>query len=104
VSGGEGGRNALSEARDLVRAAREAELGVFEKEDPLMLLPFELRFLSRQEPPDRWVVDLTSDGDELVPPQRYWIISKTEDRLFVPEEYVPLFVEKGWRRKRVGPG
>lgn len=104
ASGGEDGRNALSEARDLVRAAREAELGVFEKEDPLMLLPFELRFLSRQEPPDRWVVDLTSDGDELVPPQRYWTISNTEDRLFVPEEYVPLFVEKGWRRKKVGPG
>jgi hypothetical protein len=69
-----------------------------------MLLPFELRFLSRQEPPDRWVVDLTSDGDELVPPQRYWTISNAEDRLFVPEEYVPLFVEKGWRRNKVGPG
>jgi hypothetical protein len=51
ASGGEAGRNALSEARHLVRAAREDELGVFEKEDPLMLLPFELRFLSRREPP-----------------------------------------------------
>jgi hypothetical protein len=102
ASGREDG-NALSEARDLVRAARKDELGVFEKADPLMLLPFELRFLSRQEPPDRWVVDLTSDGDELVPPQRYWTIPNAEDRLFVPEEYVPLFVEKGWRRKEVAP-
>jgi hypothetical protein len=34
----------------------------------------------------------------LVPPQFYFEVANPEDRLFVPAEYVPLFVERGWRR------
>ena len=31
-------------------------------------------------------------------PQAYATIANPEDRLYVPSEYVPLFVEAGWRR------
>jgi hypothetical protein len=59
---------------------------------------FELRFLSRRQPPDRWVIDLGRDDDALLPPQAYFTIPNPEDRLYIPGEYVPLFVEAGWRR------
>jgi hypothetical protein len=104
------GDNALAEARTWVRAAREAGAGVFSKDDPL-LQAFEVRFLSRQStievdrgerevrrPPDRWVIDLSKEDVALLPPQHYHTIPFPEDRLFVPAEYVPLFVEHGWRR------
>jgi hypothetical protein len=61
-------------------------------------MPFELRFLARRSPPDRWVIDLSADDDRLHPPQSYIAIPNAEDRLFLPAEYVPLFVENGWRR------
>jgi endonuclease YncB( thermonuclease family) len=106
-----GGRSALGEARSWVRAAREAGRGVFSSEDRLLLQAFELRFLSRQStvddeegeravrrPPDRWVIDLTKDDGDLLPPQEYHTITYPEDRLFVPAEYVPLFAERGWWR------
>ena len=105
------GDNALAEARAWVRAAREAETGVFSEDDPLLLEAFEVRFLSRQStiendrgerevrrPPDRWVIDLSKEDDALLPPQHYHTIPFPEDRLFVPSEYVPLFVEHGRRR------
>jgi hypothetical protein len=50
-------------------------------------------------PPDRWVIYLSDDGVFLIPPQEYYTVSEAEDRLFIPEEYVPLFVEAGWRRR-----
>ncbi len=91
------GEGSLSAARRSVREARERKLGIF-GEDTLRVLPFEVRYLARRRPPDRWVVDLRSSGDTLPPPQRYHEIPNQEDRLFVPEEYVPLFVEAGWSR------
>jgi hypothetical protein len=60
-------------------------------------MPFELRFIARRQPPDRWVIDLSSDSEELVPPQRYYRVANPEDRLFVPAEFVPLFTYVGWR-------
>lgn len=90
--------SSLRAARMAVRAARDEQRGVFEAADPLRLEPFELRYLAGRRPPSRWVLDLTSDGDMLLPPQRYFEIPNPEDRLFVPEQYVALFVEKGWRR------
>jgi endonuclease YncB( thermonuclease family) len=93
------GHNALSEARASVRDARDELTGVFDGEDPLRLQPFEVRFLSRREPPNRWVIDLGKDDDVLIQPQEYHTLPNIEDRLFVPEEHVPLFVEKGWRRQ-----
>jgi hypothetical protein len=89
---------ALRDARLAVRAAREAGAGVFNRDDPLKLEPFELRFLAGRRAPNRWVIDLSSDSDQLLPPQRYIEIARPEDRLFVPAEYVPLFEQRGWRR------
>jgi endonuclease YncB( thermonuclease family) len=89
---------ALRVARGFVRDARTQQLGLFEAADPLRLLPFELRFLARRSPPERWVIDLGRNDDTLIPPQGYFQVANPEDRLFVPAEYVPLFIEKGWQR------
>jgi hypothetical protein len=61
-------------------------------------LPFELRYLARRTAPERWVIDLGGNDDTLIPPQGYFQVANPEDRLFVPAEYVPLFVEAGWQR------
>ena len=87
----------LDDARQWVRTAREQGRGVYAAEDPLRLLPFELRFVSRRTPPDRWVIDLGAGDDRLLHPQLYVTIPNPEDRLFVPAQYVPLFESKGWR-------
>ena len=87
----------LGVARRSVREARGKKIGIF-GEEPLRVSPFEVRYLARRRPPDRWVLDLTSTDGVLLPPQRYYEIPNEEDRLFVPEEYVPLFVEAGWSR------
>jgi endonuclease YncB( thermonuclease family) len=87
----------LRAAREGVKAAREAGLGVY-GEDALRLEPFEVRYLARRRPPDRWLVDLSRTDDALLRPQGYREVAP-EDRLFVPEEFVPLFVEAGWRRE-----
>lgn len=84
---------ALSRARRSVKAARAAGLGIFAAEE-LEVGPFELRFLARREPPNRWVIDLTRDDDRLLPPQKYYRIAFPEDRLYVPSEYVPLFEQR----------
>jgi hypothetical protein len=94
---GSGDRRALDDARASVKEARAAGLGVFAPADPLLVYPFELRFMSRRSPPDRWVIDLAAGDDLLRRPQSYHEIANPEDRLFVPEEYVPLFATKGWR-------
>ena len=93
-----GRESSLRAARLAVRAARDAGHGVFAAADPLRLEPFELRYLAGRRAPSRWVIDLSSDSDRLLPPQRYIEIARPEDRLYVPAEYVPLFVERGWRR------
>lgn len=78
--------------------ARRDEVGLYQRGDPLRLQAFELRFLARRQPPDRWLVDLSSDADVLLPPQAYPEISLPEDRLFIPAECVPLWGERGWKR------
>jgi len=87
----------LRAAREGVKAAREEGLGIY-GEDALRLEPFEVRYLARRRPPDRWLVDLSRSDDALLRPQGYREVAP-EDRLFVPEEFVPLFVEAGWRRE-----
>jgi hypothetical protein len=89
----------LGEARTMVQDARQDHLGIFAQGDPLRLEPFELRFLAQQRVPNRWVIDLSRNDDVLVQPQNYFTIANSEDRLFVAEEFVPLFVERGWRRQ-----
>lgn len=88
----------LSRARDFVRAARAQHRGVFDAMDPLLFEPFELRLLAGRRVPMRWVIDLSRNDDVLLPPQSYYTIPQPEDRLFIPAEFVPLFIEKGWRR------
>lgn len=90
----------LRKAREGVLRARGEGKGIFDPTDPLQLEPFEIRFLAGQRPPTRWVIDLSKNDDVLIKPQKYYTIKNQEDRLFVPEEYVSLFVEKGWHRQR----
>lgn len=85
----------LSNARTWVKEARKNNIGLFEEGNTLVFEASELRFLSRRVPPNRWIIDMSSDSNELVDPQKYWQIFP-EDRLFIPPEFVPLFVEKGW--------
>lgn len=87
----------LDDARSWVRQARDQKLGIWDSNKPLRLQPSELRFLARRSPPDRWVIDLSAGDDQLHQPQLYYCIRNPEDRLFVPEQYVPLFKEKGWK-------
>jgi hypothetical protein len=87
---------ALRSARDWVHDARQQKIGIFDASNPLKLEPFEVRFLARRRPPGRWVIDLSKNDDILIKPQEYYSVPNVEDRLYVPEEYVSLFVEAGW--------
>ncbi len=91
--------SALSQARQWVKTNRQQKRGIFQQNDPLRLEAFELRFLSRRIPPNRWVIDLGKNNDVLIKPQNYYTITNIEDRLFIPEEYVDLFIEHGWRKQ-----
>jgi hypothetical protein len=87
----------LRSAREWFRNARQQKTGIFDEQNPLRLEPFELRFLARRCPPNRWVIDLGKNNNVLIKPQEYYTIPNVEDRLFIPEEYVPLFIGAGWQ-------
>ncbi|HEX6389957.1 MAG TPA: hypothetical protein VFZ89_10925 [Solirubrobacteraceae bacterium] len=91
-------KGSLGRARKWVSDARQNEIGIFDAADPLRLYPFELRFLARREPPTRWLIDLSASDDRLIPPQEYHTVANAEDRLWIPDEYLPLWVEHGWKR------
>ena len=59
----------LIAARAAVKNARAQQVGLYEAARPLRLQAFELRMLARRQPPDRWLIDLSGDGDTLIPPQ-----------------------------------
>jgi endonuclease YncB( thermonuclease family) len=86
----------LRQARDWAREARADGRGVYVRNEPLAIMPFELRFLARRQPPDRWVIDLSAESDQLIAPRRYYTVPNPEDRLFVPPEFVALFTHVGW--------
>jgi endonuclease YncB( thermonuclease family) len=90
----------LRKAREGVQRARRKGKGIFNPNEPLQLEPFEVRFLADQRRPTRWAIDLSKNDDILIKPQKYYTIKNQEDRLYIPEEYVSLFVEKGWKRQR----
>jgi hypothetical protein len=90
----------MTAARAWVSAARTAGIGVFDRTNPLKLLPFELRFLAQRRAPNRWIIDLGKDDNVLLKPENYYKITNLEDRLFIPEEFVPLFQAKGWKKQR----
>lgn len=87
----------LKMARAFVQAARQQHRGLFDMTSPLLLEPFELRFLCRRSLPGRHVIDLTSESNRLLPPSRYFEVPNPEDRLWIPAHYVPLFKEAGWQ-------
>jgi len=45
--------------------------GTVDLTDPLRLLPFEVRYLGRRTPPDRWVIDLSKNDSVLLKPLSY---------------------------------
>lgn len=92
--------NKLQAARKSVSDARTAKIGVFDAIDPLILLPYELRFIARKDTkgPDRFVIDLGNVGSNVIlKPEKYFKIKNYEDRLFIPKEFVPLFLLNGWQ-------
>lgn len=89
-------RDELKDTRDAVRTARAKGTGCYAPKDGLKLEPFELRFLARRQPPSRWVIDLSKDDNKLIPPHEYYTVPNLEDRLFVDEDYLPLFTTRGW--------
>lgn len=89
----------LRAARTAVANARTNRSGIFDNADPLILLPYELRFLARSgsSGPDRFVIDLgPGNGNTILRPEKYYTVANVEDRLFIPKEYVPLFLQNGW--------
>jgi len=89
----------LSRTAEFLENAREKHRGLFDAMEPMLLEPFELRLLSRRELPKRWVIDLSENDDVLIRPENYHQITHPEHRLFISAEYVPLFVEQGWKRQ-----
>jgi hypothetical protein len=92
-----GQKGDIKRARNFVKSARAAGLGVFEPADPLQFEAFEIRYLGRGAPPNRAIIDLSKSDDVMLRPQSYFTIPNPEDRLFVPSEFVPLFAARGWR-------
>lgn len=93
----------LGRSRQAAAAARAAGMGIHDPAGPLRLLPYELRMLGDRKAPSRWVIDLSAAEDDptLLPPEGYPLVAHPEDRLFIPAEYVPLFVQKGWQPARL---
>lgn len=86
-------------ARAAVRNARQKHLGLFDAMRPMLLEPFELRMLARRGAPSRFLIDMTKNDDVLIHPKNYWTVPHSEDRLWIPKTYVPLFVENGWNKQ-----
>lgn len=87
----------LAKARQWVKDNRSNRVGIFERADPLRLEPFEVRFLAKRTLPKRWVIDLGGNSGSMIRPDEYYTVPNPEDRLFIPEEYVPLFLRAGWK-------
>lgn len=86
----------LSEVRKSVKDAQTNHLGIFSKENPLLIQPFELRYLFRRQAPDRYVLDMSSkEHPVLLRPTKYFTVAY-EDRLFVDEIYLHLFKQRGY--------
>jgi endonuclease YncB( thermonuclease family) len=91
------GASKLKSARDAVASARQQKIGIFDAADPLRVMPFELRFLSRKKGPERYVINMADEGSTyLLDPSLYYTIPNAEDRLHIPPEYLPIFKAYGW--------
>lgn len=88
----------LNTARAAVALARSQGIGVFNPINPLRVMPFELRFISRKKGPERYVINLQDiGGNQLLNPAQYYTIANPEDRLHIPPEYLPIFLAFGWK-------
>lgn len=91
-------------SRQAVKDARVDKVGIFDdnatldeqKTGELILDAFELRYLARKEKPSRRLIDLNSDGNMIIDSANYFNVLP-EDRLFIPEHFVPLLISKGWQ-------
>ncbi len=86
-------------ARDNVGKARRNHKGLFDATDPALLEPCELRSIARRQLPGRYLIDMSRNDDVLLHPHNYYTVPHSEDRLFIPSQYVPLFVEQGWKKQ-----
>lgn len=103
---------ALVNARATTAAARTGKAGTWRTKPiladgdrhhgtnkPLMIDAHEFRAMWQLQPPHRWVVDMSGRHyGALIAPHRYTDVVHHEDRLYVPAEYVALWVERGWTR------
>ncbi len=89
--------NTLQKARELVKNARSKELLLFQAGNELILEAFELRYLGRKKAHSRWFINIES-GDYLLHHPLSYLHFLPEDRLFIPDHFVPLFESKGWYR------
>lgn len=90
----------LRRVRDEVARARAEGQGVWSRDRPNPYEPFELRYVARRAAPTRWVLDLSRPEAVVRPPAAYVEIPNAEDRLWIPEAYVPLLEATGWRVAR----
>jgi hypothetical protein len=117
----------LIDARAATAVARAARAGTWQADKPLMLDAHQLRAMWDLRPPHRWVVDLSgqhygaplsaartgrrpghrarrrSASRRLLAPYRYLDIPHHEDRLYIPLEFVSLWLERGWTRAAARP-
>ena len=104
----------IEKFRNVALEAEEHELGVWSYLDTI-LLPMELRFLTRRELPVKYCADL--ENNVLYSPQRYFRVS-IENRLFFypkdvltavqmafrPTSNCPKWLHKAWTALRKEPG
>jgi hypothetical protein len=86
----------LQKAIGLVREARKLPNSIWDPAKPLKLQPFELRYLQRRGPPDRYVMNLSSKEPKIYPSRKYYEIPLEEDRFYIPYDYVLLFKCRGY--------
>jgi endonuclease YncB( thermonuclease family) len=87
----------LIDARAATAAARAAGAGTWQANRPLMLDAHEFRAMWDLRPPHRWVVDLSGQHyGAILAPHRYLDIPHHEDRLYLPPEFMSLWLERGW--------
>jgi hypothetical protein len=85
--------DAIQKSRDAALQAQKDNLGIWPYMND-MLLPMELRFLTRREIPIKYCVDLVKNV--LYSPQYYYKVS-IENRLFFYPENVFAAVQKGFK-------
>jgi hypothetical protein len=70
-------------ARNFVIDARRAGVGIFSNQDPITLLPFELRYIAGRRSLSRYVLDMSKDLPNILKPTDYYLIPNEEDGLFM---------------------